>query len=141
TSHGEAITSITTTGTTLTASTADHVVFTMTLNQSTGAWTFTLVNPIEHSPSPIGPDTSATGETSFKLDLSNLVIAETAGGTTIAFSNDFNVTIVDDSLELVSGASSTGSVDEGALTFSSAAGSGDLFGSGTDVGESGAALT
>src|SRR5258708_18702452 len=42
TSHGETITSITETATTLTASTVDHVVFTMTLNQSTGAWTFTL---------------------------------------------------------------------------------------------------
>src|SRR5579863_9872167 len=138
TSHGETITSITDNAGTLTASTADHVVFTMTLDAS-GHWTFTLVNPIDQAPSPIN-DSGPGPETATTLDLSGLITAVEFDGETAALSGDVKVTVIDDSLQLTSGTSS-GTVDEGALTFSSATGSGDQFGSGTDVGESGAVVT
>src|SRR5262249_41546165 len=108
---------------------------------ATGHWSFTLVNPLDHSPSPTGPDSSAGSETTFTLDLSGLFTAVEFDGETLALSGDVSGTIIDDSVQLVSGASSTGSVDEGALVITGTSGGTDLYGDGTDHGQSGAFVT
>ena len=105
-----------------------HEVFTLSLNEATGAWTFTLINPIDHI--------SGHGENVTTLDLSTLFQATDFDGDTIGLLNDVSVKIIDDVPVLVSGASaSVGSVDEGGLSQTSQHGSGtDLFGSGNDHG-------
>jgi hypothetical protein len=53
TSQGDAIDTVSASGDTITASTSGadaHPVFTLTLNQDSGTWTFKSINPIDHSP-------------------------------------------------------------------------------------------
>src|SRR3984957_19135813 len=107
----------------LTASAADgHEVFTLALNQASGAWTFTLINPID--------DPFGHGENSQTIDLSGLVQGVDFDGDAVTLSNDFSVKVVDDVPVLVSGTSASGAVDEGGLTTHG----GDLFSSGNDHG-------
>jgi len=100
-----------------------HSVFELVLNQSTGAWTFTLLNPIDHSPD--------NGENTRTIDLSGLVQAFDFDGDAVTLSDDFTVTVKDDVPVLASG-NSSGTVDEGGLTAASHNDKGDLFGSGND---------
>ncbi|HLX13774.1 MAG TPA: DUF5801 repeats-in-toxin domain-containing protein, partial [Bradyrhizobium sp.] len=135
-SHGSFLDHATISGSTLTAFAADgHEVFTVTLTGA-GAWTFTLINPLDHAPSPVGPDSSSSGEQTIPVDLSGLFQANGAGGEVTVLSGDVTVTVIDDSMQLASEATSNVTVDEGALTAVT-----DLHGSGTDVGEAGAVVT
>src|SRR5262249_45221224 len=110
-------------GTLLTA--LDHsgdTIFTLSLT-SAGAWTFTLVNPLDHA--------TDNGENNLSVNLSGLVQATDFDGDAVTLSGDFSVTVVDDIPVLVSGATATGSVDEGGLTSGTP---GDLYGTGNDAG-------
>ena len=108
---------------TLTASAADgHEVFTLALNESTGAWTFTLINPLDQ---PTG-----NGENTDTINLSGLVQAVDFDGDSVTLANDFTVTVTDDVPVLTTG-TQTGSVDEGGLTSGTP---GDLYGTGNDPG-------
>ena len=107
-----------------------HEVFTLALNVSTGAWTFTLINPID--------DTAGNG-TSATIDLSGLVQAIDYDGDVLPFSSgtpsassDFTVTVADDKPVLTS-ASVSGSVDEGGLRDAAHGGT-DSYGNGNDHG-------
>ena len=61
-----------------------HEVFTLTLNEGTGVWTFTLVNPLDH---PVG-----NGENTSTIDLSGLVQAVDFDGDSVTLSGDLAVT-------------------------------------------------
>ncbi len=139
TSHGSAIDAATISISngieTLTASTTGlgaHEVFTLSLNEATGAWTFTLINPIDQQ--------AGHGANSQTIDLSGLVQAVDFDGDTVTLSGDFSVSVKDDVPVLVSKASATGTVDEGGLTQVSSGfdhdhdrGT-DLYGNGNDRG-------
>ncbi|HUI96011.1 MAG TPA: hypothetical protein VLX44_09685, partial [Xanthobacteraceae bacterium] len=125
---------------TLTASTSGgpdgepgHEVFKLTLDESTGAWTFTLVNPLDNPPPPAG-----VGEDSSILDLSGLVQAVDFDGDAVPLqSGSFKVDVIDDVPVLVAGASaSAGHVDEGgldkAISFLGFHFGTDLYGDGND---------
>ncbi len=127
TSHGSAIDVATITGNTLVASTDAgqpfaHDVFSLTVN-SDGSWTFTLLNPLDH---PTGQ-----GANSLDVDLSGLVQAVDVGGLAVTLSKDFIITVTDDVPGLTA-ATSSGTVDEAALAGPAAPG--DLFGTGSEVG-------
>ncbi len=99
---------------TLTASTSGepgHDVFTLTLDESTGAWTFTLINPIDNPHLPAG-----VGEDSVILDLTGLVQAVDFDGDIVPLqAGSFKVDVIDD-VPVATGATDvSGSVDEGAL--------------------------
>ena len=120
-SHGAAVNfaAVTTdaTGTTLAAYTGGAAtgteVFTLTLDD-TGAWTFTLLAPIDHNG-------AAT------LDLSGLVQAVDFDGDAVALAaKNLQVTITDDAPLLTA---KSGSVDEGGLTSAT-----DPFDTGNDPG-------
>ncbi len=97
---------------TLTASTGGelgHEVFQLTLDESTGAWTFTLVNPL---------DDPAAGKDALLLDLSGLVKAVDFDGDVAPLqSGTFLVDVLDDVPVPASGAAElTGLVNEGGLS-------------------------
>jgi T1SS-143 domain-containing protein len=101
-----------------------HEAFTLTLDVTTGAWTFKLVNPIEHPGS--AEDTST-------IDLSGLVQAIDFDGDILSLSTGtpsassaFTVSVTDDMPELTGGSVIRG-VDEGALTPVT-----DSYGTGND---------
>src|SRR5262249_15564436 len=107
-----------------------HEVFTLTLNVSTGAWTFHLVNPIDDT---IGDGTSAT------IDLSGLVQAIDFDGDVLSLSSgtpsvssDFAVTVADDGPMLTNGKVAS-TVDEGGLRDKGHGGT-DSYGTGNDHG-------
>jgi hypothetical protein len=123
-------------------------VFTLTVDPD-GSWQFTLLEPIDHA-SPTWPGSGP--EPTTILDLSGFVRAvdfdgdaiSLASGTAPSTSSDFSITITDDVPALIAGASaSTGTVDEGALSFA-VQGSGligDFYGSGNDHGVATAAFS
>ncbi len=83
-------------------------VFTLTLNND-GSWSFHDLAPLEHA--------VVQGDNTLTIDLSSLVKAVTADGTSIAFSNDFHITVIDDVPTITTGAELPGiSVDESFLT-------------------------
>ena len=63
-------------------------MFTLALNVTTGAWTFTLLNPID--------DAQGGAENSASLDLSGLVQAVDFDGDATTLSGDFTITVKDD---------------------------------------------
>src|SRR5258708_7705027 len=80
-------------GSTLTAFAADgDQVFTVTLTGA-GAWTFTLINPIDQAASPTGPDTTASGETPTVVDLSGLFQANEFDGEHLTLSGNVTVAV------------------------------------------------
>jgi T1SS-143 domain-containing protein len=86
-----------------------HEVFTLTLTEATGAWTFTLINPIDQQ--------DGNGENSKTVDLSGLVQAFDFDGDHVTLASDFTVKIVDDvPVQAASGTPVSGTVDEGGLT-------------------------
>src|SRR5262249_19149455 len=124
TSHNIAVdhATINAAGTLLTAlDNQNHTIFTLNLT-SAGAWTFTLVNPLDHP--------TDNGENNLVVNLSGLVVATDFDGDAVGLSGDFSVTVVDDIPVLTTG-TSTGSVDEGGLTSGAV---GDLYGTGNDPG-------
>ena len=77
-------------GNLLTASAGGNTVFTLSLNPTTGAWTFTLVRPLDHA--------TGNNENDITLDLSSIVSATDADGDSItAAPNALVITVDDDS--------------------------------------------
>src|SRR5262249_23700989 len=124
-SHGFLIDHATIAGGVLTAFASDnHQVFTLSLNGTTGAWTFTLINPIDHA--------SDAGENTASVKLAGLIHAADFDLDAVTLSGDFSITVTDDIPQLASGQATSGSVDEGGLTFSAT--TGDKYGTGNDPG-------
>jgi T1SS-143 domain-containing protein len=98
-------------GSTLTAKAGTTTVFTLAINETTGAYTFTLSAPIDQEKPQNG-----SPEGTFSFDVSSLVQATDADGSHVtAASNALTLTIIDDQPTLT-GKTSTGSVDEDALS-------------------------
>src|SRR6185369_2832739 len=99
---------------------AGHTVFTLTIDESTGAWTFQQFEPIDHAltndPSTLVVETEfEDGKT---LDLSGLVkVVDFDNDSLTLSSGTLTVTITDDMPEQVASATTSGTVDEGGLTF------------------------
>ena len=90
-------------------------MFTFALNATTGAWTFTLLDQIDHALTD-DPSTTGTVETAFEDDLTILLgsliqATDTDGDTVRAFGHRVQV-VVDDDTPIRSGAISSGTVDE-----------------------------
>src|SRR4029077_15430473 len=95
-----------------------HAVFTLTLDGD-GNYKFTLINPLDE-------------EGSFTtLDLSRLIEAVDFDGDAITLASGSFTIGVNDDAPVLTGSAATGSVGEGALSFSGAA-AGDRFGDGND---------
>ena len=123
TSHGEAVDHAFIVGNTLFAFTDPaHNVFSLTINAN-GSFFFQLLDPLDH---PAGQ-----GENTLALDLSGLIQAVNAFGQSVTLSHDFTITDIDD-VPVLTAATSSGVVDEGALSGPGAPG--DLFGSGNEQG-------
>ena len=87
---------------------AGNTVFTMALDASTGAWTFTLVRPLDHVDD--GTDT----ENDLTINFGGLVQATDNDGDTVTATGAVSVLVDDDTPIAVAG-TSTDSVDEDAL--------------------------
>ena len=80
---------------TLTASAGATTVFTLSLNESTGAYTFTLDSHIDH-PNP-GDDTPATAvEDSLGINFASLIQVTDSDGDIATATGSFTVTVIDD---------------------------------------------
>src|SRR5262249_37878304 len=79
-------------------------VLRLALEETTGAWTFTLINPIDNS-----------SGTAAIFDLSALVQAVDFDGDALPLSGDFKVTVTDDAPVTVSATALGGTVNEGGL--------------------------
>src|SRR5262249_47221861 len=122
TSHGLAL-HASISGSTLSAvDSAGNTVFALAITESTGAWTFTQYEPLDHS---------VSGEDALTLDLSGLVKAVDFDNDSVALSGDLTVTVTDDVPLGALASASTGTVDEGGLASGSV---GDKYGTGNDPG-------
>ena len=92
-------------------------VFTMALDAATGAWTFTLLRPLDHADD--GTDT----ENDLTINFGGLVQATDADGDTVTATGTVSVVVDDDTPIAVAG-TSTGSVDEDGLPNGIAGGAG-----------------
>ena len=91
---------------------AGNTVFTMALNASTGAWTFTLVRPLDHpSLDGLAGDNS---ENDLTIQFGGLVQATDRDGDTVTAIGSVSVLVDDDMPNAVAG-TSTDNVDEDAL--------------------------
>jgi hypothetical protein len=110
-SNGDAIDTVTVSGDTLTASTSGlnaHPVFTLSLKPDSGLYTFTLLNPVNVPQSRLDKFTT--------LDLSGLVQAVKADGTTIALPDTAAIQ-VHNRKGAATATSSGGAVYEGGLAY------------------------
>ena len=98
---------------------AGNTVFTMALDASTGAWTFTLVRPLDHVDD--GTDT----ENDLTINFGGLVQATDNDGDTVTATGTVSVLVDDDTPIAVAG-TSTDSVDEDALPNGIDGGPGDI---------------
>ncbi|MFZ6049111.1 DUF5801 repeats-in-toxin domain-containing protein [Pseudomonas sp. CR3202] len=109
-------------GDTLTASAGAVAVFTFSLTTA-GAYTFTLLKPLDHA---AGGD-----ENDITLNLGSLLRATDADGDTVTAAAEKLVITVDDDTPTATGAAVTGTVDEDGLTNGIAGGTGDVTGEAT----------
>ncbi|MDG4896878.1 DUF5801 repeats-in-toxin domain-containing protein, partial [Mesorhizobium sp. WSM4976] len=87
-------------------------VFTLALTESSGAYTFTLSAPIDQETPQNG-----SPEGTFSFDVSGLIHATDKDGSTVtAAASALSLTIIDDQPTFVANSSSSGSVDEDALS-------------------------
>jgi large repetitive protein len=103
-------------GNTLTASAGASTVFTFTLNPTTGAWTFTLVRPIDHS--------DPASEDDIAINFGGLIIATDGDGDSVTAIGGLTVTI-DDDRPFNNVANPTVRLDDDALTGGNPGGTGD----------------
>ena len=116
-------------GNTLTASAGGSTVFTFSLNVTTGAWTFTLVDQLDH-PTLNGLPGDNT-ENDLTIDLSSILRATDFDSDTVAAAANALVIIVDDDTPTASQAQQTGTVDEDGVPGGIAGGVGDVAGEAT----------
>ncbi|MFV3304594.1 DUF5801 repeats-in-toxin domain-containing protein [Pseudomonas sp. NY15181] len=110
-------------GNLLTASAGAATVFTFSLNATTGAYTFTLVSPLDH---PAGND-----ENDINISLGTLLQATDKDSDTVTASAEKLVITVDDDTPTATGTPATGTVDEDGLPHGIAGGVGDVPGEAT----------
>ena len=93
----------------------DAEVFTFALNPTTGAWTFTLLDQIDHALTD-DPSTTGTVETAFEDDLTillgSLIQATDFDGDMVTASGSAVQVVVNDDTPIRSGPISSGTVDE-----------------------------
>ena len=87
---------------------AGNTVFTMALDASTGAWTFTLVRPLDHA------DDGTNTENDLTINFGGLVQATDNDGDTVTATGTVSV-VVDDDMPIAVAGTSTDGVDEDAL--------------------------
>ena len=116
-SSGGQMVSYTLTGNTLTASTSAGTVFTLVLTAATGAYAFTLEQPLDH---PV-----AGTEDNIELDFSSLVRATDADGDPVTANPGGLVITIDDDMPVVFGNLAV-QLDDGALTNGNPGGTGDV---------------
>ena len=116
-------------GNTLTASAGGNTVFTFALNGTTGAWTFTLVDQLDHPTlnGLAGDDT----ENDLAINLSSILRATDFDGDTVAAAANALIVTVDDDTPTASQAQQTGTVDEDGVPGGIAGGTGDVAGEAT----------
>src|SRR4030095_9275730 len=109
---------------TVTASTAAGDVFTFTLNPATGAWTFTLIDQLDHAP--------GNNENDLAINLGAIVQATDADGDSVTGNATGLVVTVDDDTPIATANLSTGTVDEdGVVEGAADNGPGDGIAGGT----------
>ncbi|MGX8014125.1 beta strand repeat-containing protein [Mesorhizobium sp. ORM8.1] len=97
---------------TLTAKAGTTTVFTLALTEATGAYTFTLSAPIDQETPQNG-----SPEGTFSFDVSGLIHATDKDGSTATVAgNALKLTIIDDQPTFIANSSSSGNVDEDALS-------------------------
>ena len=109
---------------TATAGVGGEEVFTFALDKTTGAWTFTLIDQLDH-PTLNGLPGDNT-ENDLTIQLGSLIQATDFDGDTVSAIGSVSVLVDDDTPIAVSGVISTGRVDEdGVLEGTADAGPGD----------------
>src|SRR5262245_40467589 len=116
-------------GNLLTASAGGNTVFTFSLNGTSGAWTFTLVDQLDH-PTLNGLPGDDT-ENDLAINLSSILRATDFDGDTVAAAANALIVTVDDDTPQASQASQTGTVDEDGVPGGIARGTGDVAGEAT----------
>ena len=102
---------------------AGNTVFTFALDKTTGAWTFTLIDQLDHDPGNL--------ENDLTIQLGSLIQASDFDGDTVTAIGSVSV-LVDDDTPIATAGTSTGTVDEdGVLEGAANAGPGDGIAGGT----------
>src|SRR5262249_47217769 len=116
-------------GNTLTASAGGNTVFTFALNGTSGAWTFTLVDQLDHPTlnGQAGDDT----ENDLAVNLSSILRATDFDGDSVTAAANALIVTVDDDTPTASQAQQTGTVDEDGVPGGIAGGTGDVAGEAT----------
>ncbi len=109
-------------GNTLTAKAGVVDVFTFSLT-SAGAYTFTLLKPLDHA--------AGNDENDITINLGSLLQATDKDGDTVTAAAEKLVITVDDDTPTATGTAATGTVDEDGLTNGIAGGTGDVAGEAT----------
>ncbi|WP_287375626.1 hypothetical protein [Mesorhizobium sp.] len=118
-------------GNTLTASAGLNTVFTFALNGTTGAWTFTLADQLDH-PTLNGLAGDNT-ENDLAINLSSILRATDADSDTVTAAANALIVSVDDDTPTASQAQQTGTVDEDGVPGGIAGGVGDVAGEATQA--------
>ena len=122
-------------GNTLTASAGGNTVFTFALDGITGAWTFTLVDQLDHASLDglLGDDTENQNDTEndLAINLSSILQATDFDSDTVAAAPNALIVTVDDDTPTASQASQAGTVDEDGVPGGIAGGTGDVTGEAT----------
>src|SRR5262249_38174157 len=114
---------------TATAGLGGPTVFTFALDGTSGAWTFTLVDQLDH-PSLNGLAGDDT-ENDLAINLSSILRATDFDGDTVAAAANALIVTVDDDTPTASTAQQTGTVDEDGVPGGIAGGTGDVAGEAT----------
>ncbi|MGE7963009.1 hypothetical protein ACQKPC_11630, partial [Pseudomonas sp. NPDC089918] len=109
-------------GNTLTATAGATDVFTFSLTAA-GAYTFTLLKPLDHA--------AGNNENDITLNLGSLLQATDKDGDTVTAAAEKLVITVDDDTPTATGTAATGTVDEDGLANGIAGGTGDVTGEAT----------
>ncbi|MGF6705816.1 beta strand repeat-containing protein [Pseudomonas frederiksbergensis] len=109
-------------GNTLTATAGATDVFTFSLTAA-GAYTFTLLKPLDHA--------AGNNENDITINLGSLLQATDKDGDTVTTAADKLVITVDDDTPTATGTAATGTVDEDGLANGIAGGTGDVTGEAT----------
>ncbi|WED44575.1 DUF5801 repeats-in-toxin domain-containing protein [Legionella cardiaca] len=112
--------SYTVNGNTLTALAGNVAVFTLTLNGSTGAYSFNLLQPLDHA--------AGSNENDILINLGSMIRATDGDGDTVTAALNGLVITVNDDTPVASSAQVTATVDEDGLTGGIAGGTGDVAG-------------
>jgi T1SS-143 domain-containing protein len=110
-------------GNVLTASAGGATVFTFSVNATTGAYTFTLVDQLDHAP--------GLNENNLTITLGTIIQATDFDGDTVTAGANGVVITVNDDTPIATTATFTGTVDEDGVAGGIAGGTGDVAGEAT----------